>query len=165
MKGPRHVVMKAKSEVVQWEAKRRQRFLGNHQKPGKRKTGFTPSGFRGNVADTLISDFQPPEVWRRHFSCFKPPQFVGLWCGSPRKLAQGGATASFYRGKHWGTGQQNDVANTSLLVRGRIKRETQALWFHSLYPEALYNPAPVMNSSFHIPHFALRCLYGNCLMI
>ena len=62
MKGPRHVVMKAKSDVVQWEAKRRQRFLGNHQKPGKRKTGFTPSGFRGNVADTLISDFQPPEV-------------------------------------------------------------------------------------------------------
>ena len=57
MKGPCHMVTTAKSEVVQWEAKRRQRFPGKHQKPGKRKTGFAPSGFRGIVADTLISDF------------------------------------------------------------------------------------------------------------
>ena len=141
------------------------RFLGNHQKPGKRKSGFSPSGFRGIVANTLISDFQPPEVWRRHFSCLKRPQFAGLCCGSPRNLAQGGATASFYRRKHWGSAQQNTVANVSLLVCSRIKREMQALWFHSLYSEALCDPAPVMNSSFHIPHFALGRLYGNCLMI
>lgn len=57
------------------------------------------------------------------------------------------------------------MPNISQSVCDRVKKEIQALSFHSLHSEPLYNPAPVLNSFFHIPCFVLRCLYGNYLMI
>ena len=39
-----------------------------------------------NVADTLISDFQPPELWDNKFLLFKDTQFVLLYYRSFSKL-------------------------------------------------------------------------------
>ena len=41
-----------------------------------------------NLADTLILDFQPPELRKKLFLSFKPPSFWGFCYDSPSRLIQ-----------------------------------------------------------------------------
>ena len=74
--------MKVKAEigVMLLQAKEHQRLPANSQKPGERQGTDSPlKPTEGtNPTNTLILDFQPPELWENTFLWLKP-----LCYGSP----------------------------------------------------------------------------------
>ena len=76
----RQICTEHEDEDTDWndvEAKEKQRRPANQQKQGRGLERCLPHALRKTYpADTLVLDFQPPELWDNTFLLFKP---LSLW--------------------------------------------------------------------------------------
>ena len=93
----------------------------------------TKDGEETNFADTLILDFQPPELWANTFLLFKPPSVWSLvWHPLQSEYNNGTKSLNYYK-ENW---KFKNLSPTKMSFKNEGKVDTS---FRSLIPERIHS--------------------------